>query len=95
MINWPSVAFNGLWVIGCAVILAALSYTNWLAHVRGTRARQLLGSSTFQLPFTVGLGLIALGLFFLGRGWLEHVLWAVFVVLFAWQAWSLWRDQRP
>jgi hypothetical protein len=73
------------------LILAVLSYANWLAHVRDARTQQLLGSSSFQLPFSIGLGLVSLGLFFLSGGWLEHLLWAAFVALFAWQAWGLWR----
>ena len=91
MIDWPSVAFNALWIIGCAVILAAFSYTNWLAHLRGVRTRQLLSAPNIQLPFVIGLGLISLGLFFLSHGWPEYVLWAVFFIFSAWQSWRLWR----
>jgi len=90
MINWPHVAFNAVWVFGCAVTLAAFSYSRWLAHVRGQRTRQVLASAAFQFSFSVGLGLVSLGLFFLGRGWLEHGVWAVFVALFVWQAWESW-----
>lgn len=89
MIDWLHVAFNALWLLGLALILAAFSYAGWLAQARGMRTRQLLGTPTFQLSFTIGMGLVSLGLFFLGRGWLEHVLWAAFTVVFAWQAWSL------
>lgn len=91
MIDWPSVVFNALWIVGCAIILAAFSYTNWLAHLRGVRTRHLVGASSFQLPLFTGLGLISLGLFFLSRGWLEYVLWAVFFTFFAWQSWRLWQ----
>ena len=94
MIDWPQVAFNSLWIIGCAVVLAAFSYANWLAHARGVRTRQLLGMPVFQLPFSIGFVLVTLGLFFLGRGWLERGLWAIFAVLFTWQSWSLWRSRR-
>jgi hypothetical protein len=92
--NWLHLVFNALWVVGSALILAVLSYANWLAYMRGMHTRQLLGSSPFQLPLSIGLGLVSLGLFFLGRGWLEHFLWVVFVVLFAWQAWGSWRKSR-
>lgn len=91
MIDWPHIVYNGLWIVGCAVILADFSYANWLAHVYGVRTRQLLGRRGFQLVFFVGLSLIALGLFFLGHGWLEHALWALLAFLCAWQSWSLWR----
>ena len=94
MIDWFQVAFNSLWIVGCAVILAAFSHANWLAGVRGVRTRQLLGVPAFQLPFSIGLVLVTLGLFFLGRGWLERGLWAAFAVLFTWQSWNLWRSHR-
>jgi hypothetical protein len=94
MINWLHVLFNLLWILGLSLILAALSHTLWLAYQRGIRARPLLGTPTFQLPFTLGLALVALGLFFLGRGWLEHLVWAIFVLLFALQAWGVWREIR-
>ena len=92
MIDWPHVAFHTLWIFGCALILAAFSYANWLAHLRRAPTRQLLNAPTFQLPFTIGLGLISCGLFLLSRGWLEHILWVVLTLLFAWQVWGLWRD---
>lgn len=94
MIDWPHVVYNALWIIGCAVILTGFSTANWLAHVYGVRTRQLLGRRAFQLAFYVGLSLIVLGLFFLGRGWLEHALWAVLVLLCSWQSWSLWRGSE-
>lgn len=94
MIDWPHVAFNALWIVGCAVILAAFSHTHWLAHAQGIGTRQRLRTATFELPFAVGLCLISLGLFFLGRGWLERVVWAAFAILFAWQSWRVWTSSR-
>ena len=91
MINWPQLLFNLPWLLGLALILAALSYVDWQAHTRGARARDLLGASAFQSLFSAGLGLVSLSLFFLGHSWLERVLWAIFTALFAWQAWNLRR----
>lgn len=94
MIDWHQVAFNALWIIGCAVVLAAFSQVNWLAHARGVRTRQLLGVLTFQLPFSIGFILITSGLLFLSHSWLERGLWAAFAVLFTWQSWRLWRSRH-
>jgi hypothetical protein len=94
MIDWPQVAANSIWIIGCAIIVAAFSHANWLAHVRAVRTRHLLGMHTFQLPFSIGFTLIALGLFFFSHGWLERGLWAVFAVLFTWKSWRLWLCHR-
>jgi hypothetical protein len=87
------VGANALWVFGAAFFIAAFSYAHWLAHVRHKRLRHLLGAAAFQIPFTVGLLLICLGLFFLSRGWLEHVLWAFLSLLSLRQLWVLWRGR--
>ena len=92
MIDWLHVAFNALWVLGSALILAAFSHANWLAQARNARTRQLLSAPAFQLPFSIGLCLISGSLFLLSRGWLEHALWAVLTIIFTWQAWGLWRS---
>lgn len=92
MIDWPPVAFNALWIVGCALILAAFSHAHWLAQARNTHTRQILNSPAFQLPFSIGLALISGGLLLLSRGWLEHALWAILVALCIWQVWNTWRS---
>jgi hypothetical protein len=94
MIDWLSVLFNALWVMGGALILAAFSHTHWLAGVRRVSLRRLLNTPHFQLPFTVGLTLISLGLLFLASTWLERGLWAIFTLLFTWQLWQSWQTCR-
>ncbi len=89
MINWLHLLYNLLWIVGLAIIVAALSYVNWLAGVRRERLRTLLGQAVFQFPFNVGLTMVSLGLFFLERGRIERIVWGVFALLFAWQAWAL------
>ena len=91
MIDWPRVAFNGAWVLGCAILLATWSAAGWRAHVGGVRTRQVWETPAFQWPFFVGLTLIALGLCALGRGWLERVVWAGLALWFAWRAWQQWK----
>ena len=85
MLDVSSVALNTLWIAGCALILAAFSYSSWLAHVRGLRTRQMLDTRTFQLPLAIGLGLGSLGMFVPSRGWLEHLLWAILFLLSVWR----------
>ena len=71
MIDWSQVLFNAFWILGFALILAGFSHAHWLAHTQGARTQKLLGAKTFQLPFSVGLFLVSLGLFFLAGGWLD------------------------
>jgi hypothetical protein len=86
VIDWPHLLFNTLWILGCAVILAAFSHSHWLAGVRGTSTRRLLNTPAFQLPFTLGLTLISLGLLLLAAAWLERALWGLFTLLFLYQS---------
>ena len=55
MIDWLHVAFNALWVLGSALILAAFSHANWLAHTRNARTRQFLTLPVFvdKISYTV------------------------------------------
>jgi hypothetical protein len=90
MVDWVSLVFNELWILGLAIILAALSHAHWLAHTRRERLRTLLDARDFQLWLLVGLMLISLGAALLGPRWWEHVLWGMFCAVIAWQLWDAW-----
>lgn len=94
MIDWWGVFHNFLWVLGLAVVLAALSMAHHEAGVEQVRLRQKLNGLGFQLPFAIGMMLFCLGLLFSGRTWWEKVLWALLVALCAGQAIRLWRHGR-
>jgi len=83
-----------LWVLGLAITLAALSYSDYLASCRRVRTRRILGSSTFQLPFSAGMTLVCLGLLFTTQKAWERVVWGILSVLFVIQAGALLR-RRP
>ncbi len=87
MIDWLNVLFNALWIVGLAIILAAFSYNDWLAHTNGVKLRQQLSASAFQTPLTIGLILVSLSLALLADVWWERALWGAFVALFALQWW--------
>ena len=42
MIDWFNLAANSLWILGCAIALAVLSYASWQASLR----REKIGAST-------------------------------------------------
>lgn len=90
MINLASVAVNSLWVLGLAVILAALGYQDWLARERGLSLRQALASRGFVVAASIGLALVSLGLAGNAQG-AERVLWVILMLLFGTQAWRAWR----
>lgn len=85
MLDWGYVLASGLWIGGLAVILASLSYHDWLAQVRGARLRDLLATPGFLLAFSAGLLLFSLGLLFLRPSWLEKAGWGISAGFFLWQ----------
>jgi multisubunit Na+/H+ antiporter MnhB subunit len=94
MIDWASLAFNGLWVLGTAVILAALSFSHYEAQRRGERLRAQLAAPGFQAWLSVGLALISLGLALIGPRWWERLLWGLLCAMSVWQLWAAWREGR-
>ena len=94
MVDWASLAFNGLWVLGAAVILAALSLSRYESQRRGERLRARLAAPAFQLWLSAGLTLISLGVALIGPRWWERALWGVLCAMSAWQARGAWREWR-
>jgi multisubunit Na+/H+ antiporter MnhB subunit len=93
-LDWAGLAFNGLWVLGAAVILAAFSFTSYEAQRRGERLRVRLAAPGFHLWLSVGLMFISLGLTLLEPRWWGRVLWGVLSITNAGQLWSTWRARR-
>ena len=94
MVEWIGLAFNGLWVLGAAVILAAFSFSYYKAQGWGKQLRVQLTASGFQLPFTIGLVLISLGAALIGPRWWERGLWGVLCAMSTWQLRTTWREWR-
>lgn len=81
MIDWQSVLFNGSWILGSAVILAALSYHYWVAAREKHRLRLQLNSPAFLRPFWLGLVFIGIGLAGTSSRVWEIALWIAFTIL--------------
>ena len=95
MIDWLNVVFNLFWITGLAIIVAAFSHNDWLAMVNKIKLKQQLASASFQVPLSIGLTLVSVGLTLLANTWWERLIWVVFVLLFAWQSWQSWQSRRP
>jgi len=94
VIDWVGLASNALWVVGAAIILAALSFSYYEAQRRGERLRERLQAPCFQTWLSLGLLLISLGLALLGPRWWERVVWGLLCALSAWQLWTAWQEGR-
>ncbi|MCP4542495.1 MAG: DUF2723 domain-containing protein [Chloroflexi bacterium] len=92
MIDWVNVFFNALWILGAAVILAALSFYSYDARRRGERLRARLAAAGFQAWLSVGLVLISLSLALIGPRWWERVLWGLLCAMSGWQLWVAWHE---
>jgi hypothetical protein len=78
VIDWYNVIVNSFWILGLAIILAALSYHHWQAGECGRSLRAQLESPSFQLPAWIGFCLVCVGLAgSSGRLW-ETIVWVVF-----------------
>jgi hypothetical protein len=75
MIDWFNVAGNGLWILGCAIGLAALSYASWEASLSGERfTARLRRPGIMAFLYLAGL-LFSLGLAATSGRTLETILW--------------------
>ncbi|HSR32018.1 MAG TPA: hypothetical protein VLY63_15750 [Anaerolineae bacterium] len=88
MIDWWGVIHNSLWVTGLALALAVLSMVHYEARVDRVRLRKKLSERRFQLPFTVGMVLLCLGLLLSSRQWWQIIIWGLLTALSAGRA--LW-----
>lgn len=94
MVEWTGLAFNGLWLLGAAVILAALSVAYYEAHRRSERLRARLAAPPFQLWLLAGLVLVSLGVALIGPRWWERVLWGALCVASGLQLWATYGHWR-
>lgn len=93
MIDVWGVVANSLWILGLAVLLAALSWANWAASVKKVRFRTALTRPGVQRALNLGLFLFCAGLAATGRAWWERVLWGLLAVAWVVQAWLAGRGK--
>lgn len=91
VIDWFNVLANGLWILGLAVLLAAVSYHSWEAEERGRPLREQLGQDSFMRAAWVSLILVGLGLAGTSGRWWEAVVWGIFVVVGLYYLLKGWR----
>ena len=94
MIDWLEVFSNAIWIVGCALALAVISYANWAAGVRGEKMRVALGRPRVKATLGLAGTLFCLGLAATSRTILEIVIWLALTVLFGIQTIKDWREFR-
>ena len=82
VIDWFNLAANSLWIIGCALALAAFSYASWQASMFNETLRARLETPGIQRAlFFAGL-LFCMGQAMLSDSLLVTVLWGVLGLAF-------------
>lgn len=82
MIHWWGVFWNSLWIVGLAIILAALSMAYYQAGREHVPLRRQLGGSGFLAPLSAGMVLGCLGMLLGSERWWEWGLWGLLTVYF-------------
>src|SRR3972149_736745 len=94
MIDWLEVFSNAIWIAGCALALAVISYANWAASVRGEKMRVALGWPRVKTALGLAGTLFCLGLAATSHTILEVIIWLALTGLFAIQTIKDWREYR-
>ena len=81
MISWQSVIFNGFWVLGLALMLAAISYHSWLAEQENRKLRLQLSERGFLRPIWLGLLFIGIGLIGTSQQSWEMAIWGFITLI--------------
>ena len=82
MIDWLNLGANALWILGCAVALAVLSYASWEASVYREKFSQRLKRPGIQAALNLGGFLFASGLAATSDSGIEIILWLVLAAAF-------------
>lgn len=88
MIDWFGVFHNALWILGLAIVLAALSTMDWRRRLvePALSFRHALAGPGFQAAVSLGLILFCTGLALGSTVWWQIAAWAVLGAVFAWHA---------
>ena len=88
MIDWVSVGFSALWILGLGLVTAGLSFANYLASQQKRRFRQALEMPTCRIMIDLGLVFFCVGLAGGVLAVWERLVWAVLALMFVLQTWQ-------
>ena len=87
MIDWYSIIFNALWIIGLGFEVAGLSFADYVANQQKRPFRKVLGTSPCGLMIDLGFMLFCLGWTGLAGGW-ERIIWGMLTLIFMVRTWQ-------
>lgn len=71
---------NGVWILGSAIALAALSCADWRAASHGERLWVTLGRAQHAIPFLSGIALACAGFALCDHRWWAKGAWGILFV---------------
>ena len=96
MIDWDALLANSLWIVGCALALAAFSYASWQASLYHQSLLARLGSLGILRALALAGMLVCTGFAALSGYGLWAFLWGILAFLFLLQfAISFRRRPKP
>ena len=94
MIDWIAVVSNAIWICGCALALATVSYAHWEANARRERLRANLRRPRQRIAIGLAGALVCLGLAATSRSTVEFIVWLALTAAFLIQVFRQWRSIR-
>jgi mannose/fructose/N-acetylgalactosamine-specific phosphotransferase system component IIC len=89
MIDWQSVLFNSIWILGASLALAVLSITYFKAQSESESVRNTLSDSGLTLALKIAGIIFCLGIAMTSHSWWEITLWIILVIGFGYQIFLL------
>ena len=75
MIDWGNLLANSLWIMGCALALAVLSFASWQASIYSERISVRMSNLGYKIAFALAGVLFCAGQFLLVEATYLRVLW--------------------
>ena len=82
MLDWAYLAFNSLWILGCSLALATLSYASYQAWATHEPFRARVNSPGVRLSFDLAGLLFCLGLAGTASRTWELIIWFLLAAFF-------------
>jgi hypothetical protein len=95
MIDWYSVGFAALWILGLGLLMTGLSLANYLGSTQICKFRKALRMPVCRTLISLGLVIFCIGLAGSVSTVWEHLLWAAMALLFALQSWQTRKINNP
>lgn len=88
LIDWRSVGFGALWIVGLSCNLTAFSLAEYQRSQTGQRLRDLWSRPGFQAASNLGWAAFCFGLIGSTRSAWESILWVVLGLAFLYFMWQ-------